>query len=73
VLICAWLLSCLELLVCVVNLLVASSTFSPQQLQHLQAANPGAIEGSSGKFNTLKALSGVAKVDYSKTKVSMAL
>eukprot|EP00775_Hariotina_reticulata_P005792 gene5792-6032_t len=63
--------SCLELLVCVVNLLMASSTFNAQQLQRLQAANPGAVEGSSGRFNTLKALSSEAKVDYSKTKALM--
>lgn len=62
--------SCLELLVCVLNILLASSPFTDQQLQALQSEWPTAI-GVDGRFNTLKALSKEAKVDYSKTKVCM--
>eukprot|EP00878_Enallax_costatus_P034420 GHUV01038161.1.p1 GENE.GHUV01038161.1~~GHUV01038161.1.p1 ORF type:complete len:332 (+),score=45.39 GHUV01038161.1:258-1253(+) len=64
------LVSCLELLVCVLNLLLASSAFTDNQLQALQSGIPSAID-PTGKFNTLKALSLEAKVDYVKTKVLM--
>lgn len=60
--------SCLELLVCVLNMLLASSTFSERQLQELQEQSPSAI-GPAGTFNTLKALSHEAKVDSSNTQV----
>jgi hypothetical protein len=60
--------SCLQLLVCVLNLLLASSTFTEQQLQELQQQSPAAI-GASGRFCTLKALSQEAKVDFANTQV----
>lgn len=61
--------SCLELLVCVLNLLLASTTFSDQQLQALQQQSPSAI-GPDGAFSTLKALSQEAKVEFANTRVS---
>ncbi|KAF8058436.1 RBR2 [Scenedesmus sp. PABB004] len=61
------LVSCLELLVCVLNLFVASTPFSAEQLDALRSANPGAIE-ASGRLSTLKALASEAKVDLGNTK-----
>jgi hypothetical protein len=60
--------SCLQLLVCVLNLLLASSTFTEQQLAELQQQSPAAI-GASGRFCTLKTLSLEAKVDFANTQV----
>jgi hypothetical protein len=60
--------SCLELLVCVLALLLASSTYSEQQLAALQSASPSAIE-ASGRFSLLKALCIEARIDYGKAKV----
>jgi hypothetical protein len=60
--------SCLELLVCVLNMLLACSSFSEQQLQELQQQSPAAI-GADGRFCTLRALSQEAKVDFANTKV----
>jgi hypothetical protein len=60
--------SCLELLVCVLALLLANSTYSEQQLAALQSASPTAIE-ASGRFSLLKALCIEARVDYGKAKV----
>jgi hypothetical protein len=60
--------SCLELLVCVLALLLVSSTYSEQQLAALQSASPSAIE-ASGRFSLLKALCMEARVDYGKAKV----
>lgn len=53
---------------CVLNMLLASSVFSTQQLQELQQQSPAAI-GPTGKFNLLKALSQEAKVDFANTQV----
>lgn len=60
--------SCLELLVCALNLVLASSDISEQQLQQLEQQCPGAI-GADGRFCTLRALSHEAKVDFAKTQV----
>jgi hypothetical protein len=60
--------SCLQLLVAVVNLVVANTPFSAGEVQQLQAQHPGAID-AAGRFNTLKALCFVAKIDYAHVKV----
>jgi hypothetical protein len=52
----------------VLALLLASSTYSEQQLAALQSASPSAIE-ASGRFSLLKALCIEACVDYGKAKV----
>jgi hypothetical protein len=54
--------------VCVLALLLASSTYSEAQLAALQSASPAAIE-ASGRFSLLKALCIEARVDYGKAKV----
>eukprot|EP00879_Flechtneria_rotunda_P025462 GHRR01027061.1.p1 GENE.GHRR01027061.1~~GHRR01027061.1.p1 ORF type:complete len:359 (+),score=85.18 GHRR01027061.1:944-2020(+) len=64
------LVSCMELLVCVMNLFVASSTLFPEQLHELQSSSPAAIDANS-KFNTLKALAQQARLDYGKAKELM--
>jgi hypothetical protein len=63
--------SSLQLLVCTVNFLVSSLPLTPQEVRQLQSEYPAAIDANS-KFNTLKALSHAAKIDYPSTKASIS-
>lgn len=62
-------LSCLQLLVCTLNLLVASWPLSQADIARLCQEHPGAV-GADGRLHTLKVVAGAFKFDEATTKVS---
>ncbi|KAI8472814.1 MAG: hypothetical protein J3K34DRAFT_502383 [Monoraphidium minutum] len=57
------LVSCLQLLVCVLGCYVASMPYGDAEVRALMEQNPAAID-AGGRLNTLKLLSAAARADY---------